>query len=131
MCRELDTDPLSTKTNPWLNHLGTTKPCSGRGWSGRASWKRRHGRGADPWGGSHPPHLENDDKKEVEVGRAVELLVQVQGQEGEGVVLGRMDDIALQREPVWAHGQAQGPMAHRPPPWLPPALADHLQNSRP
>lgn len=31
----------------------------------------------DPW--SHPilPYLENDDKKEVEVGHSVELLVQV------------------------------------------------------
>lgn len=42
-----------------------------------------------------PPHLEDDDKKEVEVGRVVKLFVQVQGQEGE-VVLGSVDDVALE-----------------------------------
>lgn len=43
-----------------------------------------------------PPHLEDDDKKEVEVGHVVKLLVQVQGQEGEEVVFGRVDDVALE-----------------------------------
>lgn len=44
------------------------------------------------------PHLQDDDQKEKEVGYALELLVQVQGQEGEEVVLGRADDIVLERE---------------------------------
>lgn len=43
-----------------------------------------------------PPHLEDDDKKEVEVGHVVKLLVQVQGQEGEEVVFGCVDDVALE-----------------------------------
>lgn len=42
------------------------------------------------------PYLEKDDKKEVGVGYSVELLVQVQGQEGEEVVLGCANDVALE-----------------------------------
>lgn len=42
------------------------------------------------------PYLENDDQKEVGVGYSVELLVQVQGQEGEEVVLGCVNDVALE-----------------------------------
>lgn len=40
---------------------------------------RRNGvcAGADPWDHLTLTHLENDDKKEVEVGHPVELLVQV------------------------------------------------------
>lgn len=61
-----------------------------------------------------PPHLENDDEKEVEVGHAVELLIQVQGQEGEDVVLGRVDDIALERQPAWDCCPAGRPLARLP-----------------
>jgi hypothetical protein len=43
-------------------------------------------------------HLQDNDEKEVEVGHAVELLIQVQWQEGEDVVLGRVDGIALEGE---------------------------------
>lgn len=42
------------------------------------------------------PYLEDDDKKEVGVGYSVELLVQVQGQEGEEVVLVCVNDVALE-----------------------------------
>lgn len=49
---------------------------------------------------STPPHLENDDKKEVEVGESVELLLHVQGQEREEVVLGCADNVALECEPA-------------------------------
>lgn len=72
-----------------------------------------------------PPHLENDDKKEVEVGHAVELLVQVQGQEGEDVVLGRVDDIALERQSArhCCRGQ-EAPRPPRPAFWLLPALTE-------
>lgn len=49
-----------------------------------------------PGAAPNRPHLENDDKEEVEVGRSVELLVQGEGQEGEEVVLGRVDDVVLE-----------------------------------
>lgn len=55
-----------------------------------------------------PPHLQDDDQKEVEVRYAVELLIQVQGQEGEDIVLGRVDDVVLERERgVGGQGVAQ------------------------
>lgn len=60
-----------------------------------------------------PPHLQDDDQKEVEVGYAVELLVQVQGQEGEDIVLGRVDDVVLEREP--GGGRSRCRPGQRPP----------------
>lgn len=44
---------------------------------------------------SHPSHLQEDDEDKVDVGHAVELLVEVQREEGEDVVLGRLNGIAL------------------------------------
>lgn len=44
-----------------------------------------------------PSHLQEDDKDEVDVGHSVELLVEVQRQEGEDVVLGRPDGVALRK----------------------------------
>lgn len=70
------------------------------------------GTGADTWSCPHLPYLEDDDEKEVEVGHAVELLIQVQGQEGEDVVLSRVDGIPLEQEPVWGHWPGRDPPAH-------------------
>lgn len=55
-------------------------------------------------------------EKEVEVGKAVELLIQVQGQEGEDIVLGRVDDVLL--EESWCGGLAC-PALTWPPPTCP------------
>lgn len=50
-----------------------------------------------PWGGVSlsAPHLQDDNEEEIDVGHAVELLVQVQRQEGQDVVLGRVDEVGL------------------------------------
>lgn len=43
-------------------------------------------------------HLERQQKQEVGVGEPLELLKQVERQEGEGVVLGGLDGVRLERE---------------------------------
>lgn len=91
----------------------------------RASWRRlQRAKGVvcaqalTPEAALAPAHLQDDDQKEVEVGHAVELLVQVQGQEGEEVVLGRVDDVVLEREPGSKCRPGQRSPAHPAPPGL-------------
>lgn len=49
----------------------------------------------------------------------MELLVQVQGQEGEDIVLGRVDDVLLEGELAWGSARLAPPGLH--PPAEPPA----------
>lgn len=67
-----------------------------------------------------PAHLQDDDEKEVEIGHTIELLVQVQGQEGEEVVFGCVDGVALEREPSGV-GVRRCAGAKAPEPALPTA----------
>lgn len=86
VCEQPDTDPSSQPHKHTLE-----PPCVYRAmwqsWSRRASWRRQceqmEGRVCaqvlvlSPGAAPILPHLENDDKQEVEVGHSVELLVQV------------------------------------------------------
>lgn len=68
---------------------------------------------------AHPPspaHLQDDDEKEIEIGHSTELLVQVQRQEGEEVVFGSVDGVALEQEPSVAMQCCPGAGAPEPAP---------------
>lgn len=70
----------------------------------------------------------------------MELLVQVQGQEGEDIVLGRVDDVVLEREPGGGAVKVspRPEASRRPRPARPchalrpqPAVTEHLLRARP
>lgn len=72
---------------------------------------------APPRLSTNPAHLQDDDEKEVEIGHSTELLIQVQRQEGEDVVFGSVDGVALEQEPsVVGMRCCPGAGAPSPPP---------------
>lgn len=65
--------------------------------------------------------LQDEQTQEVEVGRPLELLIQVQGQEGQHVVLVRLDGVALQTRGQ-GRGQGQPGLRQNRPHWEPNRL---------